>query len=66
MTVNTANPSHPAHPDPGDSTASITVSVKQCCGILTGDECDCAAFAAEALVVFTRPIILPPAPDRRS
>jgi hypothetical protein len=35
----------------------VTVAVKPCgCGVLVGEDCDCAAFAAEARGVFARPI----------
>jgi hypothetical protein len=34
----------------------LTVVIKTCCGVLVGEECDCAAFAAEARGVFARPI----------
>lgn len=38
-----------------------TIPTKRCCGVLGGDECDCAAFAAGARGVFARPIMCRPA-----
>jgi hypothetical protein len=40
---------------------TLTTPVKDCCGVLLGDLCDCEAFAAEARGVFARPIMCRPA-----
>jgi len=39
-------------PKPG----TFTVPLKGCCGVLAGEVCDCASFAAEAQSVFAKPI----------
>ncbi len=44
-----------------DGGTKFTVGVKPCCQILTSDQCDCRAFAAEARGVFARPIMCRPA-----
>jgi hypothetical protein len=36
----------------------VTIPVKECCGVLVGDVCDCAAFAAQAAALFTTPLVL--------
>jgi hypothetical protein len=46
----------PPHPSDG---CVLCVPVKACCpGLLEGDECDCAVFAAEAAEVFKTPLLL--------
>lgn len=35
-----------------------TIPLKACCGLLAGDWCDCAEFAAEAAEVFEKPYFL--------
>lgn len=45
-----------AVPPEVDTPSAFSVPVKRCCGVLTGDECDCASFNAEARGVFARPI----------
>ena len=45
----------PNMPMPGPDT--FTVPVKPCCGLLTSDVCDCAAFLAETVAAFRSPIL---------
>ncbi len=50
----------PASPPAEGGT--VTLAVKSCrCGVLVGEVCDCASFAAEARRVFARPIMCRPA-----
>lgn len=42
----------------GGDRAVVTIPIKGCCGVLAGDVCDCAEFAAEAAVRFINPLIL--------
>lgn len=39
----------------------IAVPLKPCCGLLVGDVCDCARFAAEAAELLANPLFLPAA-----
>lgn len=41
-----------------ETDTPVTVRVTRCCGVLLGDECGCAAFAAEARGVFSRNVIM--------
>lgn len=36
--------------------APVLVPVKPCCGVLAGDACECAAFAASAEAAFASPL----------
>lgn len=54
---------HLPGPPTGPTTWPITVQVKLCCELLINDECDCAAFSAEALAAFSDPILLRPHSD---
>lgn len=51
----------PATHSPAPGTTKPTVRVKNCCGVLVADVCDCRQFAAEARGVFARPIMCRPA-----
>lgn len=47
----------PTGPNTGSRPGpQITVPVKPCCGLLVGDECDCADLFAEVLAAFANPI----------
>ncbi|BAL85492.1 hypothetical protein AMIS_2720 [Actinoplanes missouriensis 431] len=35
------------------------IPVKDCCGVLLGDICDCAAFHAEAMALFANAPVIP-------
>jgi hypothetical protein len=54
MSVQTIGASNPPTTPPAevDTSVTVTVPVKGCCGVLAGDECECAAFAAEARGMF--------------
>ena len=43
-----------------DTRTVHTMPIKDCCGVLLGDVCDCAAFHAEAMALFEQvpPLIL--------